>query len=37
MAYRNKMSRGKSKRSFRHGAFVDPKNMKSPMRGGFRI
>jgi len=37
MAYRKKMSRGKSKRSFGRGSFVDPKNMKSPMRGGFRI
>lgn len=37
MAKRYKMSRGGNKRSFLHGAMVNPKNMKSPMRGGFRI
>lgn len=38
MAYRSKMSRGRSRRSFINGAsFVNPKNMKSPMRGGYRI
>ncbi|WNK14591.1 MAG: hypothetical protein [Microvirus sp.] len=37
MAFRKKMSRGKSKRSFSSNAFVNPKNMQSPMRGGFRI
>lgn len=38
MAYRKRMSRGKSKRSFRRGAGVHPKNTRPrPMRGGIRL
>lgn len=40
MAFRSKMSRGKSRRSFSGGARrVHPKNLKlgSPMRGGIRL
>jgi len=39
MAFRKKMSRGKSRRSFRKGAKVHRKNGMSsmPMRGGIRL
>lgn len=37
--FRKKMSRGKSKRNFRHGTDINSKNLQSvtPMRGGFRL
>lgn len=38
MAYRRKMSRKRSKRSFRKGTGVKSKNLRSrPMRGGWRL
>lgn len=38
MAYRKKMSRRSSRRSFRRGARVKRKNFRaSPMRGGIRL
>jgi len=38
MAYRKRISRAKSRRSFRKGSGVHPKNtMGRPMRGGIRL
>lgn len=37
MRKRMKMSRGKSKRSFRGNAGVHPRNRSNPMRGGIRL
>lgn len=38
MAFRKKMSRGKSRRNFRRGSGVHPKNNRSaPQRGGIRL
>lgn len=35
---RSRMSRGRSRRSFRRGTHVHRRNMSAtPMRGGFRI
>jgi len=38
MPYRNKMSKGRSRRSFRRGSRTNTKNFRSPiMRGGIRL
>lgn len=38
MAFRKRMSRGKSKRNFRSNSGVHPKNNRgAPMRGGIRL
>lgn len=38
MAYRKRLSRGKSRSSFRRGAVPHPRNTRStPMRGGIRL
>lgn len=37
MAFRKKLSRGKSKKNFRRGGKTHGRNFATAMRGGYRI